>query len=160
MEAQALARLFDALGASLVVYARQLAPSGVAEDLVQEAFIRLAGQRDAPGNPRAWLVVAIRNGAVDALRARRRLEGRGRQLREERLFVSSSPDPLAVEEAQQALAALPLEEREVITLRLWNDVTFEEIAALMGMPLSTVYSRYKSGLEQIRARWEAPCRNR
>jgi RNA polymerase sigma-70 factor (ECF subfamily) len=97
---------------------------------------------------------------VDALRARRRLEGRGRQLREERLFVSSSPDPLAVEEAQQALAALPLEEREVITLRLWNDVTFEEIAALMGMPLSTVYSRYKSGLEQIRARWEAPCRNR
>src|SRR5881227_3411523 len=46
---------------------------------------------------------------------------------------------IELEEVLAALAQLTLEEREVVTLRIWNGATFEEIAAVMHMPLSTVH---------------------
>src|SRR5262245_26950961 len=70
MEAHVLGQLVDRHAAALVLYARQFCRAP--EDVVQEAFLRLAGQRAAPEQPVAWLYRAVRNGALDAARAARR----------------------------------------------------------------------------------------
>lgn len=61
-------------------------------------------------------------------------------------------------EVQRALSELPALEREVVVLRIWNGATFQEIAELMRMPVSTVYVRYQSALETLRKKWGSPCR--
>ena len=59
-----LGRMYDAYGAALVLYARQwLDDRSAAEDVVQEAFVRLVAQPALPRNARAWLYAVVRNGA-------------------------------------------------------------------------------------------------
>ncbi|HUO08171.1 MAG TPA: RNA polymerase sigma factor [Phycisphaerae bacterium] len=155
-----LADWFDAHAAHLVLYARQWVAAPTAEDLVQEVFLKLAAQPAAPQNVKAWLLVSLRHAALDALKTARRRHQRDQRAGEQRshLFVDSNPSAsLDAAEVQKALEGLPAAEREVITLRIWAEATFEEIARVTGTPLSTVYQQYRSGLEAIRSRWESPC---
>ena len=159
--AKDLAEWFDAYGAQLVLYARQWVSAPAAEDLVQEVFIRLTCQPAAPMNAKAWLLTSVRHAALDAMKTARRRQSRDRLAGEARahLFAASSASAgLDVAEVQAALATIPMIQREVITLRIWAEATFEEIAGIVGLPLSTVYQHYRSGLETIRSRWESPCR--
>lgn len=74
--------LFDLHARALVLYAGQLCEDP--NDVVQQAFLQLAGQRPAPPNPVAWLYRAVRNGALTAARAtrrRRRREARSAEAR-------------------------------------------------------------------------------
>jgi RNA polymerase sigma-70 factor, ECF subfamily len=161
---------FDEMGAGLVLYARQILGVGSgggsgAEDVVQEAFMRLAAQGTEPANVRAWLLVAVRNAALDAAKGLRRRRARDQKAGRERWFQraqAAEPGEENVEalEVQMAMGALDVQEREVITMRMWNGATFEEIGEVIGLPLSTVYLRYRSGLEKLRARWELPCRKK
>ncbi len=171
MEPAELGQVFDELAAGLLLYARQLAGGGgggiAAEDLVQEAFVKLAGQKSRPTNPRAWMLLTVKRLALDAARGARRRNRRDERAGVERWFERNAPAEGAAEfagaevgEVQDALAALELAEREAIVLRIWNGATFEEIAAVMGLPLSTVYLRYRTGLERLRSRWELPCRKK
>jgi RNA polymerase sigma factor (sigma-70 family) len=158
-----LARWFDTHSASMVLYARQwLAGRGAAaaEDVVQDVFIKLAALERRPENVRAWLMACVRHGALDVLRGARRRTARDFAAGEmrERMLASPNESTLDASEAQQSLAGLPLDQREVITLRIWGGATFEEIASITEMPLSTVYQRYRSGLESLRTRLESPCR--
>jgi RNA polymerase sigma factor (sigma-70 family) len=158
-----LAEWFDAHAAHLVLYARQWADVQAAEDLVQEVFVRLASQTAAPQNVKAWLLVSVRHAALDAMKSSRRRRDRDYQAGETRshLFASLPPSAgLDVADVQSALAALPATEREVITLRIWAEATFEEIAEIVALPPSTVYQKYRSGLEMLRSRWESPCRKK
>jgi RNA polymerase sigma-70 factor (ECF subfamily) len=52
------------------------------------------------------------------------------------------------------LANLPDEQREVIVLRLWSGLTLAEVAELCQAPVSTVFSRYRTGLAALRRRFE------
>ena len=71
MDHEWLGRLLDKHAAALTLYARQWCDSP--EDVVQDAFLKLAGLRARPENPAAWLFRVVRNGAIDAgLAARRR----------------------------------------------------------------------------------------
>ncbi|HVX86205.1 MAG TPA: RNA polymerase sigma factor [Phycisphaerae bacterium] len=162
VDSEFLATCFDAHAAALVLYARQWLPAPLAEDVVQEVFVRLAGQAEAPPNPRAWLLACTRNGAFDALKGARRRRARDAAAVQERrpLFEHAAETALEASEAQAALAALPATEREIVTLRLWAGATFAEIAALLDVPLSTVHQRYRAALEALKTRWESPCRNR
>ena len=160
VEARELAEWFESHAASLVLYARNWLDRGAAEDVVQEAFIRLAAADTRPDNLRAWLLTCVRNAALDALRGNRRRLARDKKAGEERWFartVTQEETALSAADVQNALAALAPLEREIIVLRIWNAATFEEIAAIVELPLSTVYTRYQSGLKQMRARWEEPC---
>jgi RNA polymerase sigma factor (sigma-70 family) len=150
---------FDEMGAGLVLYARQVCRAG-AEDVVQEVFVRFAGLPQPPQNPRAWLLAAVRNAALDHRRGLRRRTARERGAAQARPMFEFSPDGPAAGEIEEALAELALEEREVVTLRIWNGATFEDIAGVTGWPVSTVYHKYRSALEAMRARWEAPCRKK
>lgn len=159
MDPSRLGTLIDRHGPALELYARQWCDAP--EDVVQEAFVRLAAQRVEPDQPAAWLFRAVRNGAINAgvaARRRRRHETEA-AARGDGWF---EPDPGAgglidPEGAEQALQALPLAEREVIVAHLWGGLTFEQIAAMVGGSSSAVHRRYQSGLLALRARLGVPC---
>src|SRR5947209_8009734 len=70
MDPQRLGQLIDDHAAALALYAAQWCRAP--DDVVQEAFLRLAGQRRPPDHPVAWLYHAVRNGALSAARGERR----------------------------------------------------------------------------------------
>ena len=145
------------------LYARQFVSAHRAEDLVQEVFVKLATQADGPVNVKAWLLVTLRHTALDAAKSEKRRVKRDRIAGEERsAMFSEAPvgGGLSAEELQRALEELPGVQREIITLRIWAEGTFEEIAAIVKMPLSTVYQQYRAGLGTLRTRWELPCRKK
>ena len=67
-----LGRWFDAYGARLALYGRHWLDAALAEDVVQEAFIRLMAQASPPENVKAWLFRSVRNGAISQLRKQKR----------------------------------------------------------------------------------------
>ena len=154
-----LARLIDAHGATLVLCARQWCTEP--EDVVQEAFLKLAGQSKVPDDAVAWLYRVVRNGALDAAKlARRRKRRETAAARPVRWFIQSEVDGLDAVTAVAALEALPLEEREVIVARHWGGLSFEQIATVVGCSASTAFRRYTAGVDQLRERLGVLCPNR
>jgi len=157
-----LGRWFDAHAASLVLYARQWVDGAAAEDVVQDVFCRLAGQSRRPASVRAWLFRSARNAAINQVRSQRRRRARERRPAEGRAawFETHPGNPIDVEAAQAAVAALPEAQREIVVLRIWAGLTLAEAAEVVGSPVSTLFSRYQAGLEAIRERMEKPCRTK
>ena len=156
MEPELLAQVIDRHSAALVLYARQWCAS--AEDVVQEALVKLAIQRTMPHNLPAWLFRAVRNGAISAGRAesrRRRHEGNAARLRD--WFGAEPGAPLDAAEAAEALRDLPLEQREVVVAHLWGGLTFEQVAEVTGSSASTAHRRYLAGLACLREKLGEPC---
>jgi RNA polymerase sigma-70 factor (ECF subfamily) len=160
MDPDAIGRLLDRHEAPLTLFARQLCDAP--EDVVQEAFLRLADLRHQPEDPGAWLYRVVRNLALDAARAAGR-----RRKHEARAAASSSPwfDPAPMDgpdpaDAEAALKSLPREEREVIVAHLWGGLTFEQIGRATGTSSSTAHRFYSRGLQTLRARMGASCPTR
>lgn len=150
MEPDALGRLYRQHAPALRLYARQW--PGVGEDLVQDAFVKLARQSPPPEQALPWLYRVVRNGALalgrEAVRRRRR-EGRAGA---PEAWFAAVDDRLDAQDVVRHLAALPLELREVIVARLWGGLTFDEIARLVGCSLPTAHRRYQTGLSELRER--------
>jgi RNA polymerase sigma-70 factor, ECF subfamily len=149
-----LGRLYREHAPALRLYARQWPEGG--EDLVQDAFIKLAQQSPAPGHVLPWLYRVVRNGALAAGRGaarRRRREGRASA---PEIWFAAAEDRLDGREATRLLAELPLEQREVVVARVWGGLTFEEVAGLAGCSLPTAFRRYQAGLTALRERLEGP----
>jgi RNA polymerase sigma-70 factor (ECF subfamily) len=160
MGTEVLARLLDEHAAALVLYARQWCDAP--EDVVQEAFVKLAGQRQTPDHVLPWLYRVVRNGALTAARAarRRKVHETEAAARAPAWFVPSPAARLDGEAAAAALQALPPEQRETVVAHLWGGLTFEQIAELTGTSSSTAHRRYLTALAVLRERLEMPCRNR
>ncbi len=147
---------WQALAPRLVLFARQWATSAAdAEDLVQDAFIRCwrrLGER-VQEEP-ALLFSAVRSAALDTARSARR------RSRREELSAQDAPTAYAFEcpvetgerarALEQALDRLPAEQREVVTLRIWGDLSFPEIATVLGIPADTAASRHRYALALLR----------
>jgi RNA polymerase sigma factor (sigma-70 family) len=142
------ARLVDAHAAVLVLYARQWCDAP--EDVVQDAFLRLVRQGRPPEDAVAWLYRVVRNGALDAAKMARRRQRRESVPRPGRWFVEPEVDGLDAETAVTALQCLPAEQREVIVARLWGELSFEQIAVVVGCSASTAFRRYTAGVEVLR----------
>jgi RNA polymerase sigma-70 factor (ECF subfamily) len=157
MGPEALGRLVDEHAAALVLYARQLCHAP--EDVVQEAFIKLAGQAQPPEHVLPWLYRVVRNGALSAARSARR------RRRHEAVAASRIPDwflpsdsaRLDATTATQALKSLAPEEREVVVAHLWGGLTFEVIGELTATSSSTAHRRYLAALMALRERLRLPC---
>jgi RNA polymerase sigma-70 factor (ECF subfamily) len=132
------------------VYALCVALAGPdAEDVAQETFVRVHAalpsfDLDAEGRLSAWILTIARRLCTD--RARRRQ----RRARLQRLMVPREPIATAdttLERAQTAaavrtaLAGLREDQRAVLALQLWDELGYEEIAAVEGVPVGTVRSR-------------------
>jgi len=159
MGPEQLGRLMDDHAAALMLYARQWCASP--DDVVQEAFVKLAAQRTPPTEVLPWLYRVVRNGALSAARAERR-----RRHHEARAaagtpawFLSSEGEGLDAETATRALQALPLEQREVLVAHLWGGLTFEQVGELTGVSASTAHRYYHAGLAALRERLHLPCPN-
>jgi RNA polymerase sigma-70 factor (ECF subfamily) len=159
MGPEVLGRLLDEHAAALVLYARQWCAAP--EDVVQEAFVKLAAQRPPPLRPLPWLYRVVRNGAISAgrsLRRRRRHEAEA-AARVPEWFVPSEPARLDVEAATAALRAVPDEQRESVVAHLWGGLTFEQIGELTGVASSTAHRRYLAALEALRDKLRVSCRS-
>ena len=125
-----------------------------AQDLVQEAVLEASQRQPDRGPPPAALVFAtIQRRAVDLAR------GNDRRLNRE-LAVAGTADTCwfdtSVEDremrqiVESALKQLPELHREVVVLKFWGNLTFAEVADVLGIPPNTAASRYRYGLAEMR----------
>jgi len=134
--------------------------AGLAEDVAQEAFIRVlrhASVFDARrGSVATWTLTITRNLAIDAVRVRRPIP----TAPEDRAFLGligdeRSPDDAAimsdsVSRARSALDQLPNEQRRAIVLAVMYGRTVAEVATLEEIPLGTAKSRIRLGMAKLR----------
>ena len=144
---------FSQLAPGLVLFARQWARSAAdAEDIVQEAFVRFWKKQQSFEN-RGLLYAMVRSIALDFLRRDSR--------RAKRESVAMSDVDPAVEpvfeiedDSQRAVVAaldsLPDEQREVLVMKIWNDLTFAEIATALAISQNTAASRYRYALTALK----------
>jgi RNA polymerase sigma-70 factor (ECF subfamily) len=159
MGPEQLSRLVGQHAAALVLFARQWCAAP--DDVVQEAFVKLAAQRQPPDNILAWLYRVVRNGALTAARAerRRRHHETVAASRTPSWFAPADAARLDGETATAALQTLPLEQRETLVAHLWGGLTFEQISELTGVSSSTAHRRYLAGLSALRERLRVSCPN-
>lgn len=162
MEPESLGNLIDQLADALVLFARSRCDEP--EDVVQDAFMKLAAQAQTPSNPAAWLFRTVRNGAINAgiasqRRRRREVEAGAHRANWFDLRAAAEADfTVDPESARDALAALPVEQREIITAHLWGGLTFDQIADLTETSSSSAHRLYHAGLATLRARLGVSCR--
>ncbi|MEC8557350.1 MAG: sigma-70 family RNA polymerase sigma factor [Planctomycetota bacterium] len=125
-----------------------------AEDILQDAFTRLARQTQMPDDVLAWLVRTSRNLAIDAFRSRkRRKQSEGAVASERRdWFEERQSSTIFASEIEVAIAELPIEEREIMVAHLWNGMSFRQIAAAFETSSSAANRRYQSALQHLRSR--------
>ncbi len=146
-------RLYETKAAELVLYGRALGLSHAeAEDVLQETFIALMQQAQPPTKLEHYCVRSFRNRALNYRRSLwRRLT---RELESTRWFERSSDESPAEREAMRHLAELPVEQREVIVLKIWHRRTFEEIGEVLDISPNTAAGRYRYGLQKLKVRLE------
>lgn len=155
---------FQLHGPKLLLCARQWTRSRAdAEDVVQDAFVRFwRRQRHIPGEPVALLLTSIRRAACDLARRDSRRAAREERLEpnggaDESLFEASLDDDDRRRAIEAALQRLPAEQREVLVLKIWGELTFVQIAEKLGVPLNTAASRYRYALGALRQELTATC---
>ena len=136
----------------------------LAEDVVQEAFMtiwRIAGDyRATLSPPMAWMGLIVRSRALDLLR--KRTADRAQLTQEfdqimEDTMQSDAPDPSATAGASeqalalhQCLSQLEGRQREVVSLAYLRDLSHSEMAEQLQLPLGTVKTWIRRGLEKLR----------
>ncbi|HEX4414821.1 MAG TPA: sigma-70 family RNA polymerase sigma factor [Lacipirellulaceae bacterium] len=157
IDAELLGRLLDEHGAALALYASQW--TAAAEDCVQEALVELARQRQAPDHTLAWLYRVVKNRALNAARgARRRRERESRAMSER--FVGDERGAFDDDDTRaviEALGQLDASERELIVMRIWGGLKYEEIAEALTISISSAHRQYERALVKLRTILETPC---
>jgi RNA polymerase sigma-70 factor (ECF subfamily) len=156
VDPERLVDLLDGHAAALALYAAQW--TSAADDVVQEAFVRLIGADPAPDRPVPWLYKVVRNLALDERRADARRRRREATVAE-RIDDGEAAGFAAVEVAD-ALERLDGETREVVVAHLWGGLTFAEVAELTAISPSAAHRRYQAGLAALRTMLDQPCANR
>jgi RNA polymerase sigma factor (sigma-70 family) len=151
-----LAEWYEAYGTELMLYARQWNPEQQAEDIVQDAFIKLFKQRRCPDNVRAWLFRVVRNDSINIVRRLQQGRRAGRKLlhREVIWFESRSDDLIDARQAQGILQTLPSHLSEIVLLRIWGQMSLKEISQVMSKSIPWIHSEYKTALGMIRKNLE------
>jgi RNA polymerase sigma-70 factor, ECF subfamily len=142
-------RLYESHGRLLLAYGCSLLrDAAAAEDAVHQVFARLLrGDLTIQGAPAAYLCRAVRNVALNDRRGR----SREAALDDHAAWLEAPP---GLEETafaiEQALTTLPPEQREVVVLHLWGQMTFHEIGDALEISPNTAASRYRYGLAKLR----------
>lgn len=128
-------------------------------DVLQEIFVKLARQPDllrGVRDERAFLIRLAHNAAIDQMRRRGTRDKTSEQFTNEAVSPfapAADPDEQAFRDAfAAALAELPDEQRAVVHLKLWEGLTFEQIATALDISPNTAASRYRYGLDKLRER--------
>lgn len=153
-----LERLYDEHAQALFAFLLNLTRDEEdTRDLLQEIFVKLARHPEllsAAREPRGFLVHLAHNAAIDRMRRRGTRQKYQEAFQAQQISpFSPTPDP---DEAQfraalaAALGELPPDQRAVVHLKLWEGLTFAQIAAALEIPPDTAASRYRYGLDKLR----------
>ena len=145
--------LYERHGRALLAYAcALLRDPSAAEDVLHQVFLNvLRGKSVIDAEPAHYLFRAIRNTALNHIRG----QSKEVELADAGIWLES-PDGSTEESLalQSALATLPAEQREVVVLKIWGQLTFEEAGAVIGVSTNTAASRYRYGLEKLKQIWK------
>jgi RNA polymerase sigma-70 factor (ECF subfamily) len=156
---EALERVYEKYQHFLITVAMALSNNvEVSEDVVHDVFVSCLAAPDrlrATGNLKAYLAICVANLTRDRLRRQQRAP----MALDDSLQIESAgmdPEQRALEQEKalklnRALAQLPFEQREVITLHLHGSMRFTQIATLRAASVNTVRSQYRYGLNKLRA---------
>ena len=154
----ALDWIWDAYATRLLAFATSILCSHHdAEEILQNVFVKIAQNRArlaAARSLKAYLFTMTRNEAMTLARRRGRVEI-AVDPSEFGLLSAETPEPPPPEEAETAarhLAALPEKQRAVIVLKIFEDLTFDQIAASLKISLNTAASRYRYGIDKLKRR--------
>ena len=153
-------RLYDGHAQPLYAFLLNLTRNEAdTRDLLQDIFVKLAREPELLAgvrDERAFLIRLVHNAAIDLMRRRGTRDKTKENLAAETVSPfapANDPDEKYFrEELAGALAGLPEEQRAVVHLKLWEELTFEEIAAALEISPNTAASRYRYGLDKLRDR--------
>jgi RNA polymerase sigma factor (sigma-70 family) len=157
---EVLHHIYDKYRCELLTLAMALlGDPAAAEDVVQDVFLsllRLVGRFKCTGSLRGYLATSVANGARNIIRAHRR-HPMG-ELQDMNTLVASNtgPDEAAALDEQLdrlrwALGKLPYEQREVLVLRVYGQMSFKEIARQQGIPTNTALGRHRYAIDRLRS---------
>ncbi|HET9934091.1 MAG TPA: sigma-70 family RNA polymerase sigma factor [Polyangiaceae bacterium] len=148
----------------LLRYAASLVGESRAQDVVQDAFLRLCSQsfESVADHLAAWLFTVCRNRALELRRAERRLSSMDDGDEDD---ARESPDSGPIEKVERAenvsrvraaMAALPRRHREVLRLKLEADLSYKDIAAVMNLSVGNVGFILHTAIAKIREQLSEP----
>lgn len=152
------AELFARLGSAVYAYALgMLKNQADAQDVLSETFLRICRRKEqyqGQGSLRAWVFSITHRLCLDLFRTRARHIGT--QSITEKL-QSSQPSPLALSEKRErreilltAIDKLSAQQKDVVMLKIYGDLTFREISQTLAIPLNTALSRMHQALKYLR----------
>jgi RNA polymerase sigma-70 factor (ECF subfamily) len=143
-------------GPALGVAQRILSDHVLAEDAVQETFLRVVRCRhryDPSKSFSLWFYTILRNICTDMLRQRMRHMKAVGEIAEESIHAVQKPSHIL--DVQDVLQSLPASEQVVLTLRIVHDLPFREIATVVGISVEAAKKRAQRGLRTLRQRMHA-----
>lgn len=148
-------RLYREHGAALLVFAMSISRDrGRAQDALHQVFLRILENKklEEVEDLRAYLFACVRNAILND----RKVNQRSAALNEEsHWFYPPQRDYTAELNLRRALDALPDDQREVLVLHVWGELTFLQTAEVLGVSSNTAASRYRYALTNLR---ESMCR--
>lgn len=156
---KALGRIYEKyLNYLLTVAMGLLNDAAAAEDVVHDVFVsfaRAAAGFSVRGSLKGYLATCVANRSRDVLRKNRVRAARSGEGGEGEYDCEGPAETIiGSEEAQrinEAIAALPSEQREVVVLRLKGEMKFDDIAKCQGVSVNTTRGRYRYGVDKLRS---------
>ena len=141
--------LYRQHGAALLLFA--LAITGErsrAQDAVHHVFVRLleSGDLRRAGDKKAYLFGCVRNAILNE----RKRQDRHSPLDDSAWFSPPEQDHAGEQNLRRALAALPEDQRQVVVLHVWGELTFAQVGELLEIAANTAASRYRYALSKLR----------
>jgi len=142
--------LYYQYGGSLLLFAVSVCgESSRAQDAVHQVFLKLmeAGSIQNALDPKAYLFASVRN----VLLNERKFRKRNVPLEPDRMwFVPPNRDYAAELHLRGALQSLPDDQRQVLVLHVWGELTFSQVAEVLKISANTAASRYRYALTKLR----------
>lgn len=147
---------FDQWAPALLLFAKQQSSNPAdAEDIVQEAFVKVWRKYGHQKTTKALLYSAVRTTAIDFSRSFGR-----RKIRENRVYEEGDGETVWFQRRletkernsmlEEAVQSLSKEQQEVVVLKIWGELTFQEIASTLNISNNTAASRYRYGLDHLK----------
>ena len=141
--------LYRQHGAALVLFGASITGDrSRAQDAVHQVFLKLleSGDLRRAGDKKAYLFGCVRNAVLNE----RRRQDRDQPLEDAAWFSPPNQDYAGEQNLRHALGGLPEDQREVVVLHVWGELTFSQIGDLLNISANTAASRYRYALGKLR----------